>query len=78
MQLGAVMGEKNGWDASIILMREKRGRRAGADQRKTGWLTLPFYEQTGEEHTRGAGTCGAVGYDVVRQNRRARRMRWRF
>lgn len=47
LELGAVFGEKNGWERVNYF---DGGRRAGADQRATGWFNTPFFEQTGEEH----------------------------
>jgi len=59
LQLGAVFGEKNGWErvnyfdsprAAIRNRSSVSGRRMGADQRATGWFDTSFFEQVGEEH----------------------------
>ncbi|HLF02316.1 MAG TPA: FAD-dependent oxidoreductase [Anaerolineales bacterium] len=50
MELGAVFGEKNGWERVNYFDPGKRGRRAGADQRAWGWGRPAFFEQVGEEH----------------------------
>jgi 4-methylaminobutanoate oxidase (formaldehyde-forming) len=50
LALGAVFGEKNGWERVNYFDPGQPGRRAGADQRATGWHRLPFFEQVGEEH----------------------------
>jgi len=49
-ELGGVFGEKNGWERVNYFDLGQKGRRAGADQRATGWFALPFFEQTGDEH----------------------------
>jgi 4-methylaminobutanoate oxidase (formaldehyde-forming) len=65
LELGAVFGEKNGWERVDYFERDWRletrdsnlqspvsslGSRAGADQRATGWFDTPFFEQVGAEH----------------------------
>lgn len=50
MALGGVLGEKNGWERANYFDPGAPGRRAGADQRATGWQHLSFFEQVGEEH----------------------------
>lgn len=76
VEMGAVFGEKNGWERvnyferdwrletgdrrletgepvqspSATLRAPTRGRRAGADQRATGWFNTPFFEHVGQEH----------------------------
>lgn len=49
-QLGAVFGEKNGWERVNYFEPGKPGRRAGADQRQWGWGRPSFFEHVGEEH----------------------------
>jgi 4-methylaminobutanoate oxidase (formaldehyde-forming) len=49
-QLGAVFGEKNGWERVNYLEPGRPGRRAGADQRAWGWGRPAFFEQVGAEH----------------------------
>lgn len=57
---GGVFGEKNGWErvnyfegvrmADDGRQNSRLGRRAGADQRGTGWFATPFFERVAEEH----------------------------
>jgi len=49
-ELGAVFGEKNGWERANYFEPGRPGRRAGADQRAWGWGRPPYFEQVGEEH----------------------------
>ena len=48
--LGAVFGEKNGWERVNYYEAGTRGRRAGADQRRWGWRRPAFFELVGAEH----------------------------
>jgi len=48
--LGAVFGEKNGWERANYFEPGKPGRQAGAEQRSWGWGRPPYFEQVGEEH----------------------------
>jgi len=48
--LGAVWGEKNGWERVNYFDPGKASRRMGADQRAWGWGKPAFFEQVGEEH----------------------------
>ncbi|HEX7588754.1 MAG TPA: FAD-dependent oxidoreductase [Anaerolineae bacterium] len=48
--LGAVFGEKNGWERVNYFDAQKPWRRAGADQRAWGWGRPAFFEQVGAEH----------------------------
>lgn len=48
--LGAVFGEKNGWERVNYFEPGRPWRRAGADQRGWGWGRPAFFEQVGEEH----------------------------
>ncbi len=50
MALGAVFGEKNGWERVNYFEPGKPGRRAGADQRAWGWGHPAFFDLVGEEH----------------------------
>jgi glycine cleavage system aminomethyltransferase T/glycine/D-amino acid oxidase-like deaminating enzyme len=50
LALGAVMGEKNGWERANYFDPAAPGRRAGADQRGWGWGRAAFFEQVGAEH----------------------------
>ena len=50
MELGAVFGEKNGWERVNYYDAGQPWRRAGADQRAWGWVRPPYFEQIGEEH----------------------------
>ncbi len=47
-ELGAVFGEKNGWER--VNYFDKTWRRAGADQRAWGWGKPAFFDQVGAEH----------------------------
>ncbi len=48
--LGAVFGEKNGWERVNYFDPGKPGRRAGAEQKQWGWGRPAFFDQIGEEH----------------------------
>jgi len=48
--LGAVFGEKNGWERVNYFDPGKPSRRAGADQRAWGWGRPAFFDLVGEEH----------------------------
>ena len=48
--LGAVFGEKNGWERVNYFEPGKPWRRAGPDQRAWGWGRPAFDETVGEEH----------------------------
>lgn len=50
LALGGVFGEKNGWERVNYFAADGKGRRAGADQRATGWFDTPFFKEVGEEH----------------------------
>ncbi|MGH2592615.1 MAG: GcvT family protein [Anaerolineae bacterium] len=52
-ELGAVFGEKNGWERVNTFEPGTPGRRAGADQHRWGWGRPAFFEQVGEEHQAG-------------------------
>jgi glycine cleavage system T protein len=49
-ELGAVFGEKFGWERVLYFSPGKPWRRAGADQRDWGWTKPPYFERVGEEH----------------------------
>lgn len=49
-ELGAVFGEKNGWERVNFFQPGKPWRRAGADQREWGWAQPPYFGQVGDEH----------------------------
>ena len=49
-ELGAVFGEKNGFERVNYFDRGKESRRMGADQRTWGWGKPAFFEQVGAEH----------------------------
>jgi len=59
ISLGAVFGEKNGWERVNYFDPGQPGRRAGADQRAWGWGRPAFFEQVGEEH-HAARECVAL------------------
>ena len=48
--LGAVFGEKFGWERVLYLQPGKPWRMAGEDQRKWGWGKPPYFERQKEEH----------------------------
>ncbi|MBE9524712.1 MAG: FAD-dependent oxidoreductase [Chloroflexi bacterium] len=48
--LGAVFGEKFGWERVNYFQPGKQWRRAGADQRAWGWGQPPYFERVGLEH----------------------------
>jgi 4-methylaminobutanoate oxidase (formaldehyde-forming) len=49
-ELGAVFGEKNGWERVNYFEPGRPWRRAGADQRAWGWGRPDFFELVGQEH----------------------------
>jgi glycine cleavage system T protein len=49
-ELGAVFGEKFGWERVNYFQPEKPWRRMGEDQRKWGWSKPPYFERLGQEH----------------------------
>jgi 4-methylaminobutanoate oxidase (formaldehyde-forming) len=49
-ELGAVFGEKYGWERVLYFEPGKKWRRAGADQKEWGWNKPPYYDRVGEEH----------------------------
>jgi 4-methylaminobutanoate oxidase (formaldehyde-forming) len=48
--LGAVFGEKNGWERANYFDPNQPSRRMGADQKHWGWGRPPFFDLVGEEH----------------------------
>jgi len=49
-ELGAVFGEKFGWERVLYFDPGKKWRRAGADQKEWGWVKPPYFDRVGEEH----------------------------
>ena len=49
-ELGAVFGEKFGWERVNFFDPGKPWRRAGTDQRQWGWNRPPYFERVGQEH----------------------------
>ncbi len=49
-EMGAVFGEKFGWERVNFFQPGKAWRRAGADQREWGWNRPPYFERLGQEH----------------------------
>jgi 4-methylaminobutanoate oxidase (formaldehyde-forming) len=49
-ELGAVFGEKFGWERVNFFDPGKPFRRAGTDQRQWGWKRPPYFERVGQEH----------------------------
>lgn len=52
-ELGAIFGEKNGWERVNYIQPGRSWRRAGADQRQADWQwgRPPFFERLRQEHT---------------------------
>ena len=50
-ELGAVFGEKFGWERVNYFQPGQESRRMGADQRKWGWGKPPYFERLRVEHT---------------------------
>ena len=48
--LGAVFGQKHGWERPEHFEPERTWRRAGADQRHFGWTRPPWFDLQAEEH----------------------------
>jgi glycine cleavage system aminomethyltransferase T/glycine/D-amino acid oxidase-like deaminating enzyme len=48
--LGAVFGQKHGWERPEQFEPNRPWRRAGADQRRFGWTRPPWFELQAEEH----------------------------
>jgi 4-methylaminobutanoate oxidase (formaldehyde-forming) len=48
--LGAIFGEKNGWERVNYFDAGQASRRMGADQRGWGWARAAFFETLGAEH----------------------------
>jgi len=49
-EMGAVFGEKFGWERVNYFDPGKPWQRAGADQRKWGWNRPPYFDLVGKEH----------------------------
>ena len=49
-EMGAVFGEKFGWERVNYFDPGQPWRRMGADQRKWGWNRPPYFERVGKEH----------------------------
>jgi 4-methylaminobutanoate oxidase (formaldehyde-forming) len=49
-ELGAVFGEKFGWERVLYFDKGRSWRRAGADQRQWGWNRPPYFDRIAEEH----------------------------
>lgn len=49
-ELGAVFGEKFGWERVLYFQPGKPWRRAGADQKEWGWAKPPYFDRVGGEH----------------------------
>lgn len=50
LALGAVLGEKAGWERANYFEPGRPGRRAGCEQRRWGWGRPPFFDLVGAEH----------------------------
>ena len=71
-ELGAVFGEKNGWERVNYFQPGKPSRRMGADQREWGWKRPPYFERVGQEHVACRERVAHLRYVVLRQDRPAR------
>ena len=49
-EMGAVFGEKYGWERVNYFDPDKPWRRMGAEQRNWGWNRPPYFERVGKEH----------------------------
>jgi len=49
-ELGAVFGEKFGWERVLYFQPDQPWRRAGADQKEWGWNKPPYFDRVREEH----------------------------
>jgi len=49
-EMGAVFGEKFGWERVNYFEPAKPWRRAGTDQRQWGWNRPPYFDRVGTEH----------------------------
>ncbi len=49
-EMGAVFGEKFGWERVNYFNPGQPWRRMGEDQRKWGWNKPPYFERVGDEH----------------------------
>ena len=49
-ELGAVFGCKNGWERADYFRPGERWRRAGEDQRASGWARPPWHDRIAVEH----------------------------
>ena len=49
-ELGAIFGEKYGWERVNYILPGQPTRRAGADQREWGWTRPPYFERVSVEH----------------------------
>src|SRR5512139_171104 len=49
-EMGAVFGEKFGWERVNYFDPERPWRRMGADQREWGWNKPPYFDRVGKEH----------------------------
>ena len=50
LEMGAVFGEKFGWERVNYFDPGKSSRRMGEDQRKWGWTKPPYFDRIGKEH----------------------------
>ena len=50
LEMGAVFGEKFGWERVNYYDPGKPSRRMGEDQRKWGWKKPPYFDRLGQEH----------------------------
>jgi glycine cleavage system aminomethyltransferase T/glycine/D-amino acid oxidase-like deaminating enzyme len=59
-ELGAVFGCKNGWERADYFRPGERWRRAGEDQRASGWTRPPWHDRIAVEHAAMREHAGVV------------------
>jgi glycine cleavage system aminomethyltransferase T/glycine/D-amino acid oxidase-like deaminating enzyme len=58
--LGCVFGAKNGWERPEFFEPGRPWRRAGADQRGSGWTRPPWFDRVGVEHAAFRERAGLI------------------
>ena len=74
-EMGAVFGEKFGWERVNYFEPGKPWRRAGADQRQWGWKRPPYFERVGKEHQATRERVTPLRPDLLWQDRGERQGR---
>src|SRR5207237_1420813 len=68
--LGAVFGQKHGWERPEHFEPDRPWRRAGADQRRFGWTRPPWFELQAEEHRAFRERVGIIDLGWLRLEQR--------